>query len=506
MSAWLKDLSLFLQMAAVAALAMYIPAFFAVSQSDFHAARAFFYSATLFLFLIAMIGLAMANSRPRLDARNQLLSLLGAFALLPVMLAVPFNEALGTTSFFNAYFEMVSSLTTTGATLFDEPDRLSATLHFWRAIVGWLGGFLAWVMAAAILAPMNLGGFEVSSTDTAGQGAHHFTQISKVATASERMLRFGAMLLPVYTGLTLVLWIGLILAGDVPFVALSHAMSTLSTSGISPVGGLAGGDSGRVGELLIFFFLIFAVSQKTFLPGRGRNWPASLLTDPEIRIALMILIIVPSLLFLRHWIGAYEINDQEDIPAAFSSLWGGFFTVFSYLTTSGFESADWVSADSWSGLRTPGMILMGLAVFGGGVATTAGGVKLFRVYALFKHGVREIEKLSHPSSVGGQGATARLIRRKGAYIAWIFFMLFALSIALITLALALTGIDLEPAMIFSVSALSTTGPLAVVAGETPYSYADLDVLAKSILAGAMILGRLEALAIIALFNPEFWRT
>jgi len=506
MRAWLSRLPLFLQMAGVAALAMYLPAFFAVSQNDFFAARSFFYSATLFLLLIGLVGVAMSGRRPRLDARNQLLTLLAAFTVLPIMLAVPFNEAVLTTTFYNSYFEMVSSLTTTGATLFDDPERLSQPVHFWRGIVGWMGGFLAWMMAAAILAPMNLGGFEVTSTSMAGQETGTFSQISKVASASERVTRFSMMLAPIYGVLTLVLWLALILAGDTPFVGLVHSMSTLATSGISPVGGLAGGDSGRAGELMVLFFLVFALSQKTFMPTRNKNWSQRLHQDPEIRIGLAILVLVPSLLFLRHWVGAYEINDQEDLPAAFSSLWGGLFTVFSYMTTAGFESADWVSAGSWSGLRTPGMILMGLAVFGGGVATTAGGVKLFRVYALFKHGVREIEKLSHPSSVAGQGAAARLIRRKGAYIAWIFFMLFALSIALVTLALALTGIDLEPAMIFSVSALSTTGPLAVVAGETPYSYADLDGLAKGILAAAMVLGRLEALAIIALFNPEFWRS
>lgn len=506
MRGWLSELPLFLQLTGIAAIAMYLPALFAVTEEDFFAARTFFYSGTLFLLLVGLVGLAMGGRRPRLDARNQLLTLLAAFTVLPLMLAVPFNEAVPDTSFYNAYFEMVSSLTTTGATLFDDPERLARSVHFWRSTVGWLGGFLAWIMAAAILAPMNLGGFEVTSANTAGQETRHFSQISKVASATERVARFSLILAPIYGGLTVVLWLGLILAGDTPFVAISHAMSTLATSGISPVGGLSGGNSGRAGELLILVFLVFALSQKTFLSSRSKTWALSLFRDPEIRIGMAILIFVPSLLFLRHWVGAYEINDQEDLPAAFSSFWGGFFTVFSYLTTAGFESADWVSAGSWSGLRTPGMILMGLAVFGGGVATTAGGVKLFRVYALFKHGVREIEKLSHPSSVAGQGATARLIRRKGAYIAWIFFMLFALSIAVVTLALALTGIDLEPAMIFSVSALSTTGPLAVVAGETPFSYADLDALAKGILAAAMVLGRLEALAIIALFNPEFWRS
>jgi trk system potassium uptake protein TrkH len=210
-------------------------------------------------------------------------------------------------------------------------------------------------------------------------------------------------------------------------------------------------------------------------------------------------------LFLRHFLGAID-----DVPGfgwlqALRALWGTLFTVTSFLTTTGFESVAWLEATQWSGLPTPGLILLGLALIGGGVATTAGGVKLLRVYALYCHSDRELERLVHPSSVGGGGKDARRIRRKGAYISWIFFMLFGLSIAAVMVLLSLTGVQFETAMVLAVAALSTTGPLADVAAQTPISYAGIPDAAKAILAAAMVLGRLEALAIIALFNPEIWR-
>ena len=149
---------------------------------------------------------------------------------------------------------------------------------------------------------------------------------------------------------------------------------------------------------------------------------------------------------------------------------------------------------------------MGLALIGGGVATTAGGVKLLRVYVLFRHGERELERLVHPNSVGGSGNEARFLRRQGAHVAWIFFMLFAISIAFIMLALSLTGIEFEPAVVLTISAISTTGPLIFVALESGLDYATLPDAAKLILSASMVLGRLETLAIIALFNPEFWRS
>ena len=84
-------------------------------------------------------------------------------------------------------------------------------------------------------------------------------------------------------------------------------------------------------------------------------------------------------------------------------------------------------------------------------------------------------------------------------------MIFAISIAAVMIALSLTGLEFEPAMVLTIASLSTTGPLANVAAETPISYATLAPSAKAILCGAMILGRLETLALIALLNPEYWR-
>ena len=124
---------------------------------------------------------------------------------------------------------------------------------------------------------------------------------------------------------------------------------------------------------------------------------------------------------------------------------------------------------------------------------------------MLRHGERELERIVHPSSIGGGGEMARRLRREGAYMAWIFFMLFALSIAAVMMAVSLTGLEFEPATILSIAALSNTGPLAVVAGDAPLSWAALSEATKAVLALAMVLGRLETLALIALFNPDFWR-
>lgn len=503
---WIVRLPFFVVLMGLGSIAMIVPAAHAVIMEDFGTMRVFFYGFILFSILTLMVGLATAGYSPDNVARSQLLGLLSAFTVLPLMFAVPFYEAVGNTTYLNAWFEMVSSFTTTGATVYDTAGRLTPSLHLWRALVGWLGGLLMWVTAVSIFAPMNLGGFEVRATSSAGKGAaRSFSQISKIADPSERLVRYTLTLTPIYVGLTAMLWVGLVVMGEFPYIALCHAMSTLSTSGISPINGLYFAASRFWGEVLIFCFFVFALSRLTFSRGLIGERGKDLRRDPEFLTAMVLIGSVTALLFLRHFIGAVESEDAATVQELGVALWGALFTVTSFLTTTGFESHYWDSATDWSGLQTPGLFLIGMALIGGGVATTAGGVKLLRIYALYRHGEREQARLLHPSSVGGGGREARLVRKQGAFISWVFFMLFALSIAAVMLMLSLTGVQFETSMVLAVSALSTTGPLASVAAESPIAYSGIPDAAKAILAAAMVLGRLETLAIIALFNPEIWQ-
>jgi trk system potassium uptake protein TrkH len=505
MLARLLNFPLILILAGFAALMMFLPAVDAVMRGDSGVARAFFVYGLLGLALFLLIGLALTGrgSARRMSDTQNLAALLMAYILLPVYLALPFYEGVRTTTYLNAYVEMVSSFTTTGATFFGAPGRIGDSLHLWRALVGWAGGLLIWISASAVLAAMSLGGFEVTVRAEPGQDDARLGRFQR-ASPVRRLRQVTGTLVPIYVGLTLVLWILLMAGGERAFVAAVHAMSTLATSGISSIGGLQNGASGVFGEVAIFAFLIFALSRLTFSSDTMSTVPQDLWRDPEFRLGLTIVALVPMLLFLRHWIGALDVRASDDIMQGLRALWGSAFTVLSFLSTTGFESADWQAARDWSGLRTPGLILMGLAMVGGGVAT-AGGVKLLRVYALYLHGQREVERLIHPSSVGRASGPGRRIRRQGAYIAWIFFMLFAMTLTALTAALALFGQGFESALILALSGLSTTGPLIHTASEDPIRLVELGTGAKLVYAAAMVLGRLETLALIALLNPAIWR-
>ncbi len=497
------DLPLLVILMGLGALAMLLPSAHAASLRDWQVARVFLFSAVVFLLLTTMIAIASSRYRPRDASRSQLAALIGAYAILPLMLAVPFNEAVADTSYFNAWFEMVSSFTTTGATLYDTPDRLAPSVHLWRALVGWMGGFFVLVSAAAILAPLNLGGVEVISGRQPGREAAG--QIDRVANASARLVHHTLLIFPAYTGLTLILWVALLTVGENGLNALCYALSTLSSSGIMPGERLPQSPVGVPTEMLIFLFLFIGITRRS-LPGAvlvDRTRP--IWADHEVRLAGVFLIVVPGVLFLRHWVGAIEADDAQNLGAALHALWGAVFTTLSFLTTTGFESSGWASARAWSGLGTPGLILLGLAMIGGGIATATGGLKLLRVYALARHGERELNRLVYPSSIGGGGEAQRRLRNDGAYAAWIFFMLYALTLAVFVALLALANIRFEPALVLAVASISTTGPLASLATATPIRYAELGPEVKAILAVAMMIGRLEVLAILAMLSPGTWR-
>jgi trk system potassium uptake protein len=500
----IRDLPLLLILAGAGALAMLLPALHGFVQRDYAVARAFFYASMLLLLLIAMVGIAVSAWRPRNLARSHLAALVLAYVLLPPLLAIPFHHALPGTSFHDAWFEMVSALTTTGATTYAS-GQLSDTLHLWRALVGWLGGYFVLLSAISILAPLNLGGFEVVSGGTVGHGIGGGWLGDRLAPPAERVLRTALALFPVYGGLTLLLWLLLLLAGDPSLVALCHAMGTLSTSGISPVPLTEVTGSGLGGEMLLLLFFALALSRRAYVGTVLAGSAVPLRRDPEIRIALVCIMVLPLVQFLQHWTGLYEPDESAGALNGLLAFWGGIFTTLSFLTTTGYVSEHWQLSREWAGPGSSGLILVGLALIGGGVATTAGGLKLLRVYALFRHGEREVQRLIHPSSVGGDGVMARRLRREGAQVAFIFFVLFAASIMLVMAALTLAGLEFQQAMVLAVAALSTTGPLALVAGEPPLPYVGLSPLVKDILAAAMVLGRLEMLALLVLLAPDGWR-
>lgn len=490
-----------------AGLSMFAPAVHAWAVRDHALARAFLYMGLLVLILSSLIAVAVAGNRPRNVARNHLVSLALAYLILPPVLALPLLQGpAGRVDFGTAWFEMISCFTTTGATVLDY--GLKPTLHFWRALVGWLGGLFALIMVFSVLAPLNLGGIEVETGRMPGRASPATQQITTVADPSQRMIRFAGRIVPVYAGLTLILWLLLMIVGEDGFIALCHAMGTLSTSGITPLLGFDEARAGVAGEIVVVLFLLLALSRRPWQRVLGQWRDLRLWGDPEVMLGLGIVLTVAFGLWLWHWAGALDEGRGAYFREGIEALWGLLFTTLSFLTTTGYVSTEWSAADLWSGLPPADMVLWALAIIGGGVATTAGGVKLLRVYALLRYGEHELDRVIHPNAVSRVKAAAAISRgamMQGTTMAWVFFMTFGLSIAAITALLTLAGVSFDGALLYTLSALTTTGPLVDQTGGVFADYAAIDTPARVILGFAMVVGRLETLAILAILMPESLR-
>ncbi|RMH47153.1 MAG: TrkH family potassium uptake protein [Alphaproteobacteria bacterium] len=486
---WWQRPPLFAYFLLAAAGGMLLPMLHAARTGQPRIAAIFLVSAAGCLLAAALLTLALMNRNPRITARAQLGTLLLGYLLMPLVAAVPLHLAMPGLGFEPAWFEMVSCLTTTGATLLD-PASVAPSLHLWRATVGWLGGFLIVLSALAIMAPLNLGGFEMQSVIHGARPGEGWASLG-VAEASARLLRSTLVLLPVYVGLTATLAFLLAVVGEAPLDAVIHAMSVLSTSGISArADGLGAGGAGRLAEAVTVVFLVLAATSRGPRIRFSRADLQWLRSDAELRIMLWAVVIATLVLALRM---------QPDDTGIAGQLWGAGFTALSFLTTTGFV------ADDWSGDSGSAMALLVLATLGGGIASTAGGIKLLRAYALIEQGRRELGRLIHPNSLGGGGEAARRLRQAGAYLAWVFLMLFLLALAVIFMALSLAGLDFEAALALAIAALTNAGPAYPLAAPGGPPLAEIGAPARGLAALAMVMGRLEALAVLALLNPENWR-
>jgi trk system potassium uptake protein TrkH len=505
------------------ALAMLGPALFGLIQRDWFSARSFLYCAIFTGFASATLAMALGTRRHGDAARSELRDLVVCWLLVPLFAGAPLWLRTPYLGVWGAWFEMVSAFTTTGGTVYAEPDKVPEAIHLWRGMVAWFGGLVTLVAAFAILAPRNLGGFEVAvnSVGTARQpggqpggpltgqlraraGSAISWQEASMARLDERLARSVRAVLPVYGALTAILAFLFSGMGQSGLAAVVHAMAIVSTSGISPyANGLAANPSFAV-ELTAAFFMVLAATRLTYAETRRFDGIQRWYGDPELKLMAVLVACASVALFLRHWFGALTIDLGERVSEAPQAVWGVVFTSLSFLTTTGFQGASWESARDWSGLANPGLILLGLCAIGGGAATTAGGIKLVRGYALLRHGYRELERIAQPNSVLATGTRLRGIMSEGAFLAWAFVMLYIMAIFVAVIALTLTGLSFEKSLVAAISSISNTGPAFALVTSGEIDFNRISESQRMILAFTMVLGRIETLAVISLFNTDTW--
>lgn len=405
-------------------------------------------------------------------------AVLGVFGSLPLIFSAetPVNITDGV-------FESVSGLTATGATILSGLDGLPRSILFYRQQLQWLGGIGIVVIAIAILPMLGVGGMQLYRTETPGP--------IKDAKLTPRIAQTAKALFSLYAGLTVACAVAYRVAGMNTFDAIAHSFSTVSLGGFSTHdASFSYFDSGPVMAVCVFFMVLSAMNFGLHYFALIRLSAGHYWRDPEARFYLSIL--AAGTVLLCGFLYLSNTYDPDD------SLYHGIFQLVSMVTTAGFTSADF---RAWPAFAST--LLIVLSFFGGCAGSTGGGIKMGRMLLLAKQGLREIHRLIHPNAVLPLKMRNRSVSSRVSDAVWAFFGAYLAAYYIITLLLLATGLDFITAWSATAAAINNLGP--GLGEEIAAHYGDLNSAAKWLLAGAMLLGRLEIFTLLVVLTPMFWR-
>jgi trk system potassium uptake protein TrkH len=458
-----------------------LPVLPAVGAGDMNNAGNFLGSAILSAFASCALVFATRGATARFGKNECYLVVVLVWPLLALLGAVPLYVATDM-SFWQAVFESVSGLTTTGSSIFDDPGSLPTSILFWRALLHWTGGFVTVLLAIVVLSFLGGGGMQQFESALAkGEGVDIPTRLAQTA----RDLSW------VYIVLTLICAVTLWICGVAPMEGLALAFGAMSTGGFEfRDGGVAALNNWPAELVLAMFMLIGAMNMTqhwALMHARLQGYRRAV----ETRYFLGVVLVVIVVLGVLTWMHTPSMG--------LGSLRAGMFQGISILTTTGMTGA----ADT--AVPMPAILIIGLVLIGGCAGSTAGGMKLFRVAVLFKQAQRELARLCHPHGVRPLRIARQTVAEATIGGVWNFFFLMVLSIAGVSALLAAIEMPAMPAIATTIATISNAGPLAgAIHGGTPPP-SELSTASQAVLVFAMVVGRVELVAFFTLLNPAYWR-
>ncbi|MHB1427426.1 MAG: TrkH family potassium uptake protein [Rhodocyclaceae bacterium] len=419
-----------------------------------------------------------------LKVRDGFLMVVMVWTLLPVFAALPLILQLGI-SFTDAYFEAVSGLTTTGATVISGLDDLPPSINLWRGMMVWLGGMGLIVLAVAVLPLLGIGGRQMFKAETPGP--------MKDAQLTPRMAHTAKGLWAVYAAITVVCALGFKWAGMDWFDAVMHSFTTMGLGGFSSHDASFGHwNSPAIEAVAIFFMLLAGINFAThFLVVHGRSF-APYRRDPEIGWYLVV--VIGSVIGIAIYLAALDVYPDFGTALRFAA-----FNVVSIATTTGYANTDY---NLWPAFAPLWMLF--LCSFATSAGSTGGGVKMMRAIILFKQVYRELMRAMHPSAVWPVRVGGAPVENKILFAVLAFGFIYMVTIAALTLLMSLSGLDSTTAFSAVVATVNNTGPGLDKVGPAT-TYAILTDFQTWICTFAMLLGRLEIFTLLVVLTPAFWR-
>ena len=382
-------------------------------------------------------------------------------------------------SVVDSFFESMSGITTTGATVFAGLDELPKSLLIYRQLLQWLGGMGLIVLAIAVMPLLGIGGGQLFKTQTPGPMSEQ--RLTPRITSTARALW------SIYLVLTVLCVLAYRFAGMDYFDAVSHAFSTVSIGGFSTHDLSIGYfDSLSIEVVCIVFMLLSAMSFAVHYSAIYRRQVLKYFYDPELRFFISALIVILSLVCL-----SLISNNIED------PIRNGIFQTVSILTTTGFLTEEYSSWPTYVSF----MLLVG-AFIGACSGSVGGGIKSWRILIMLKHAYKQIFKIIHPDSINTIKLGKKVVDSNVSEAVWGFFSIYIISFMVLFLLVLATGLDFISAFSAVGACLNNLGPGL---GEIASNYASVPSATKLILCFAMILGRLEIFTFLVVLMPAFWR-
>ena len=382
-------------------------------------------------------------------------------------------------SVVDSFFESMSGITTTGATVIAGLDDLPRSLLIYRQLLQWLGGMGLIVLAIAVMPLLGIGGGQLFKTQTPGPMSEQ--RLTPRITSTARALW------SIYLALTVLCIFAYRFAGMDYFDAVSHAFSTVSIGGFSTHDLSIGYFNSLSVEIVcMIFMLLSAMSFAVHYSAVYRRQVLKYFYDPELRFFMSLLVTILALVCLS------LINHDINNP-----IRKGLFQTISILTTTGFLTDNY---SAWPGYISF-MLLVG-AFMGACSGSVGGGIKSWRILIMLKHAYKQIFKIIHPNSINTIKLGKKVVDSNVSEAVWGFFSIYIISFMVLFLLVLATGLDFITAFSAVGACLNNLGPGL---GEIASNYASVPSTTKTLLCFAMILGRLEIFTFLVVLMPAFWR-
>jgi trk system potassium uptake protein len=433
----------------------------------------------------AAIAALTREHKRELRSRDGFLLVSLGWILMSAIATVPLLMALPGLTFTDAFFETMSGLSTTGATVLSGLDTMAPSLNLWRHALIWYGGMGIIVLVVAILPMLGVGGMQLYKAETPGP--------VKNEKLTPRITQTARALWVVYLLITVTCILSLRVAGMSWFDAICHSFAVLGLGGFSTHDASIGYyDSPAIEAVLIVFMLIAAMNFARHFIAWQQKSLRTYATDVEAKA--MLLAIGVSTLGVAFYIwfnGVY--------PSFWTSLRHVAFNLVSIATDCGF-----VSQDYWAWPPFAPIWILMLSCYCANTGSTGGGIKMFRTLVLLKQASREMMLLVHPQAVTPVKIGGQVVANRIVFAVLAFVVLYFGTVVTLTFMLLASGLDFISSFSAIIACINNAGPGLGVVGPAS-NFQGLTDFQTWICSLAMLLGRLEIFSMLVLLTPTFWR-